>query len=77
MAEEAAEPTVLESLTRIVKAATNLTRIERDDARAAIQRVRDLHKPERPPEGHAWIDSGDDRQKCEGCDQGDPYLTPD
>nr|WP_062336148.1 hypothetical protein [Herbidospora sakaeratensis] len=50
---------------------------ELDIALAAIQRVRDLHTPEQPPEGHAWIDTGDARPKCEGCDQGDPYLTPD
>lgn len=43
----------------------------------AVQRVRELHKPDVPPEGHVWV-SGDGRTPhCAGCECGDPFLDPD
>jgi hypothetical protein len=41
--------------------------------RATIQRVRDHHQPETPPEGHQWV-SGGRVPHCVGCATGDPYL---
>lgn len=43
------------------------------EAEAAITRVRELHKPEVPPEGSKWV-SGGHGAHCEGCSTGDPFL---
>jgi hypothetical protein len=44
---------------------------------AAVARVRALHTPDQPPEGHQWV-SGGRQPKCEGCDhEGNPFTAPD
>ena len=47
-----------------------------DAAEAAIARVRALHQPEQPPEGHQWV-SGGRAPKCQGCSDGNPFTAPD
>jgi hypothetical protein len=48
-----------------------------DHAEAGIARVRALHTPDQPPEGHQWV-SGGRQPKCEGCDhEGNPFTAPD
>lgn len=49
----------------------------REQEDAAIARVRVLHQPEQPPEGHQWL-SGGRAPKCKGCDhEGNPFTAPD
>ena len=49
----------------------------REQENAAIARVRALHRPEQPPEGHQWLSGGRD-PKCAGCDhEGNPFIAPD
>jgi hypothetical protein len=49
----------------------------RDTAKAAIARVRAIHQPEQPPEGHQWL-SGGREPKCRGCDhEGNPFTALD
>lgn len=43
---------------------------------AAIARVRALHTPTLPPEGHQWV-SGSHTPKCQGCNDGNPLTAPD
>lgn len=51
------------------------TRAEK--AEGAVARVRALHRPEQPPEGHQWLSGGRD-PKCAGCDhEGNPFTAPD
>lgn len=40
----------------------------------AVARVRALHQPDEPPDGHQWV-SGGRKPHCTGCDTGDPFLA--
>lgn len=40
----------------------------------AVARVRALHQPDEPPDGHQWV-SGGRKPHCTGCDSGDPFLA--
>lgn len=86
----AAGKRIVDSLTRLVGIERDDARADRDrwreraeraeaelaSAQARIDRVKALHKPLQPPEGHQWLTGGRE-PKCEGCDTGDPYDTPE